>query len=126
MDAHDHKMFPHQNGQQSNLNSNSKNDNNGIEYRGDGMDVDQELYEILYNKFALFKTLIMKHVHLKNPAMKLNKHEATRLIEYAKDSYFKHLRLYEFVFNNKAPNEVKRINFIEEQARNEQPLSAAL
>lgn len=68
----------------------------------------------------------MRHVLLKNPAMNLNKHEAKRLIEYAKESYFKHLRLYEFVFNNKAPNEVKRINFIEEQARNEQPLSASL
>jgi len=56
----------------------------------------------------------MRHVLLKNPAMNLNKHEAKRLIEYAKESYFKHLRLYEFVFNNKAPNEVKRINFIEE------------
>lgn len=53
----------------------------------------------------------MKHVHLKNPAMQINKYEAKCLIEYAQESYFKHLRLYEFVFNNKAPNEVKRITF---------------
>ena len=56
----------------------------------------------------------MRHIHLKNPAMKLNKQDAARLIEYARESYFKHLRLYEFVFNNKAPNEVKRITFVEE------------
>ena len=68
----------------------------------------------------------MKHVHMKNPALKLNKQEAKRLIEYAKESYFKHLRLYEFVFNNKSPNEVKRITFKEEQARNEMPLGNAL
>ena len=48
------------------------------------------------------------------------------MIEYAKESYFKHLRLYEFVFNNKSPNEVKRINFKEEVARNEKPLGDAL
>ena len=68
----------------------------------------------------------MKYVHMKNPALQLNKYEAKRLIEYAKESYFKHLRLYEFVFNNKAPNEVKRITFKEEQARNEMPLATAL
>lgn len=66
------------------------------------------------NKFQLFRGLIMKHVHMKNPALNINKQEAKKLIEYAKTSYFKHLRLYEFVFNNKSPNEVKRINFIEE------------
>ena len=68
----------------------------------------------------------MKHVHMKNPAMQLNKHEAKRLIEYAQESYFKHLRLYEFVFNNQAPNEVKRINFTEEQTKTVMPLSQAL
>lgn len=99
---------------------------NGIQYRGEGIDVDKEFQICLTNKFSLFKGIIMKHIHLKNPAMKLNKQEAARLIEYARESYFKHLRLYEFVFNNKAPNEVKRINFIEEQARNEMPLSQAL
>ena len=42
MDAHDHKMFPYQNNNSSQYNSNSKNDN-GIEYRGEGIDYDQEL-----------------------------------------------------------------------------------
>ena len=68
----------------------------------------------------------MKYIHMKNPALQLNKQDGKRLIEYAQESYFKHLRLYEFVFNNKAPNEVKRINFVQEGARNEQPLSQAL
>ena len=73
---------------------------NGIQYRGEGIDVDKEFQICLTNKFSLFKGIIMKHIHLKNPAMKLNKQEAARLIEYARESYFKHLRLYEFVFNN--------------------------
>ena len=31
------------------------------------------------------------------------------MVEYAKDSYFKHLRLYDYVLNNKELSEVKRI-----------------
>lgn len=45
MDAHDHKMFPHQGGNDNN-NSSSKQDvgenGSGIQYRGEGIDVDKE------------------------------------------------------------------------------------
>ena len=73
MDAKDHKMFPYQMNNSSNYTSNQKSDNNGIQYRGEGIDFDQELQDILNNKFQLFRGLIMKHVHMKNPALKLNK-----------------------------------------------------
>ena len=47
-------------------------------------------------------------------------------MEYAQESYFKHLRLYEFTFNNKAPSEMKSINFTQEAAIVALPLGQAL
>lgn len=56
---------------------------NAIEFRGDGIDEDKEFEETLTNKFNLFRNLIMKYIHLKNPALSITKQEAKRLIEYA-------------------------------------------
>ena len=42
--------------------------------------------------------------------LKFSGEELRRIADYAKSSYFKHLRLYDFVFNNKTQlNEVKRL-----------------
>ena len=41
--------------------------------------------------------------------MQLNHEEVKRIIDYTKDSYFKHLRMYDYVLNNKQLSEVKRI-----------------
>ena len=46
-----------------------------------------------------------------NPALQFSTEESKRILAYANESYFKHLRLYEFVFNNKTASELKRINF---------------
>lgn len=45
---------------------------------------------------------------------------------YAKETYFKHLRLYEYVFNNKTASELKRITFKQEEAKVCAPLGNAL
>jgi len=68
----------------------------------------------------------MKYIHLKNPALHITKQEAKKIVAYAEESYFKHLRLYEFTFNNKAPSEMKRINFVQEEAIIALPLTQAL
>ena len=41
--------------------------------------------------------------------LKFNPEELKRIADYAKGSYFKHLRLYDYVLNNKQLSEVKRI-----------------
>ena len=66
----------------------------------------------------LFRSLILKYLHEKNPALKFTKEECLRIMAYAAESYFKHLRLYEYVFNNKTASEIKRINFDQDEARN--------
>jgi len=44
------------------------------------------------------------------PKLKFTTEEVKRIADYAKDSYFKHLRLYDYVLNNKQLCEVKRLN----------------
>jgi ATP phosphoribosyltransferase len=41
--------------------------------------------------------------------LKLSQEEVRRIADYMQQSYFKHLRLYDFVLNNKQLCEVKRL-----------------
>jgi hypothetical protein len=41
--------------------------------------------------------------------LNFNTEELKRIADYARNSYFKHLRLYDYVLNNKQLCEVKRI-----------------
>lgn len=90
------------------------------------MQPEADFEQTLHHKFAIFKSMIMQKIHEKNPALKINKEEAKRILNYAKESYFKHLRLYEFVFNNKTASELKRINFKQESAKQAPALGVAL
>jgi hypothetical protein len=87
---------------------------------------DQDFEQTLHHKIAIFKSMILQRLHEKNPILKLNKEEAKRILEYTQESYFKHLRLYEFVFNNKTPSELKKINFKQESAISAPALGQAL
>jgi hypothetical protein len=58
--------------------------------------------------------------------LKINAQDAKKIVDYGQNSYFKHLRLYEYVFNNKTASEIKRINFQQEEAKNAMPLQQAL
>ena len=97
-----------------------------IEFRGDDMDVDFEFEEKLKHKLNLFKKLVYDQLNDSCIALKLNQQEAYRIVCYAQDTYFKHLRLYEYVFNNRTASEIKRINFTQEEAKTPMPLTSAL
>jgi len=53
----------------------------------------------------------MTQLHEQNVAIKFNKEECKRILEYAHSTYFLHLRLYEYVLNNRTASEIKRITF---------------
>ena len=97
-----------------------------IEFRGGEMEVDQEFQAKLKHKLDLLKRMITDQLLEENVALRINQREAERIVKYAQETYFRHLRLYEFVFNNKTASEIKRINFTEEEARNAAPLNQAL
>jgi hypothetical protein len=87
---------------------------------------DDDFEQTIHHKLAIFKSMIIQRLNEKNPILRLNKEEAARILTYTQESYFKHLRLYEFVFNNKTASELKKINFKQESAMNAPALSQAL
>ena len=46
-------------------------DQNNIEYRGDGIEIETQFEGCLNNKFNLFKSLITKYLYEENPALNL-------------------------------------------------------
>ena len=64
---------------------------------------------MLKHKFELFKLMMFSLLNEGEKVLRFNQEEVRRTIFYVKGSYFKHLRLYDFVFNNKQLSEVKRI-----------------
>lgn len=73
------------------------------------MDPEQEFAALIARKFGLFKDLVLDLFHEREPKLQISQEQARRLADYLKDSYFKHLRLYEYVLNNKQLCEVKRV-----------------
>ena len=49
-----------------------------------------------------------------------------KIVEYAKNGYFKHFRLYDFVLNNKQLCEVKKVFIYQETPIFSPPLSEAM
>jgi hypothetical protein len=58
----------------------------------------------------VFKQILFETIGEVEPLLRFTGEEVRRIADYARSSYFKHLRLYDFVFNNKTQlNEVKRL-----------------
>jgi uncharacterized protein YeeX (DUF496 family) len=57
----------------------------------------------------LFKKLLFELLNEVEPALIFTSEELKRIADYMKESYFKHLRLYDYVLNNKQLCEVKRL-----------------
>ncbi|TNV84677.1 hypothetical protein FGO68_gene7054 [Halteria grandinella] len=72
-------------------------------------DPDAEFAKLLTHKFTLFKNLLFEQLNEEEPALKFTSEELRRIADYMKESYFKHLRLYDYVLNNKQLCEVKRL-----------------
>ena len=61
------------------------------------------------HKFDLFRHLLFATLNESVVDLKFSGEEVKRIADYAKESYFKHLRLYDYVLNNKQLCEVKRV-----------------
>ena len=73
------------------------------------VDSEKEFANLLAHKFNLFKTLLMESLEEDEKALLLSQEEIRRIADYMKESYFKHLRLYDYALNNKQLCEVKRL-----------------
>lgn len=70
----------------------------GIEYNSS---TEVQFANLLSNKFNLFKQLLYETLHDNEKSMQFNPEEVKRILIYGKNTYFKHLRLYDYVLNNK-------------------------
>lgn len=70
---------------------------------------EQELASLLRSKVDLMKRLIESVLEDSDPSARLNGAECRRVIDYAQRTFFKHLRLYDFVFKNAKTSEKKYI-----------------
>ena len=66
-------------------------------------------HTLLSRKFTLFRGLLLSAISDPLPSLQFTAEEAKRIAAYVHESYFKHLRLYDYVLNNKQLCEVKRI-----------------
>ena len=64
---------------------------------------------LLSKKFQLFKGLMTGIVEHELESARISVEQARRLAIYAHETYFRHLRLYDFVLKNTKLGEVKRV-----------------
>lgn len=74
-----------------------------------------EFRHILEHKFALFKEALVQWLDHGFVEARITAEQGRRVAEYAHKTFFKHVRLYDFVLKNTKLSEVKRVQlFIEE------------
>ena len=64
---------------------------------------------LLSKKFDLFRKLLTRMIEHDLERARISMEQARRLAIYLHETYFKHLRLYDFVFKNAKLSEVKRV-----------------
>ena len=66
---------------------------------------------LLGKKFELFKKLIQNTIEHDLETARISMEQARRLAIYVHETYFRHLRLYDFVLKNTKLSEVKRVTY---------------
>ena len=91
--------------------ANQRSPENNIAYLGDDIiDIEEEAFKVLLNKkFMLFKKLLTWTTEHQLESARITVEQARRVAIYTHETYFRHLRLYDFVLKNTKLSEVKRI-----------------
>jgi len=84
---------------------------NNIAYLGDDMiDQEEEAFKtLLSGKFGRFRKLLCGMLDHECEAARITIEQARRISVYVSETYFRHLRLYDFVLKNTKLSEVKRV-----------------
>ena len=74
------------------------------------MDAEEEkMKQLLASKFLLYKNLIFGAIEHPDLDTKITIEQAKRITAYAHDTYFRHLRLYDYVLKNTKYCEIKKV-----------------
>lgn len=74
------------------------------------VDVEEEAFKsLLRNKFELFRKLMAGTIEHEVDSARISVEQARRIAIQVHQTYFRHLRLYDFVLKNTKLSEVKRV-----------------
>ena len=81
-----------------------------IAYLGEIVSQEEEAFKkLLKDKFALFRSLLEVVIEHPYPKAMITIEQAKRIAKYTQETFFRHLRLYDFVLKNTKLSEVKRV-----------------
>ena len=73
-------------------------------------DQEEEAFKMLLSKkFEMFRRLLTGMIEHDHESARITMEQARRVAMYAHETYFRHLRLYDFVLKNTKLSEVKRV-----------------
>ena len=81
---------------------------------------------MLQHKFSIFKNLIVGAIEHPDEGTRITIEQARRITSYTHESFFRHLRLYDYVLKNTKLSEVKRVNIPTAEPNWGQSLSVAM
>lgn len=81
---------------------------------------------MLTSKFALYKNLILGAIEHPDAHTRITVEHARRITAYAHETFFRHLRLYDYVLKNTKLCEVKKITLPKAEPRCGEPLGKAM
>ena len=101
---------------------------NSIAFIGDELlDAEEErMRQLLTNKFGLYKNLIMGAIDHPDADTRITVEQARRLTQYAHETFFRHLRLYDYVLKNTKLSEVKKVTLPRSDPKCGDPLGKAM
>ena len=91
------------------------------------VDKEEEAFKQLLNiKFELFRKLIHQTIEHEHEPARISMEQARRIALYVHETYFRHLRLYDFVLKNTKLSEVKRVHIAVPEPKSGEDLSKAM
>ena len=82
--------------------------------------------ELLVSKFNLFKNLIVAVIEHPDFECRLSVEQARRITTYAHATFFRHLRLYDYVLKNTKYCEIKKVTLERPEPKTGEPLGKAM
>lgn len=99
-----------------------------IAFIGDDiLDAEEErMRQLLAGKFALYKNLILGAIEHPDADTRITVEHARRITAYAHETFFRHLRLYDYVLKNTKLCEVKKVTLPKAEPKCGDPLGKAM
>lgn len=87
---------------------------------------EEKMKQLLASKFNLFRNLIFAVIEHPDVECKISVEQARRITAYAHQTFFRHLRLYDYVLKNTKFCEMKKVTLQKPEPKSGDPLGKAM